>query len=107
MRASSAQIQFGLDVLGAGLPRPETEYVFHPTRGWRFDYAWPDAMLAVEIEGGTHKGGRHVRAEGYRRDCEKYNAAIALGWRVLRYTSEMVYAGEAIPQIAELLKVAA
>ena len=25
----------------AGLPTPETEFVFAPDRQWRFDYAWP------------------------------------------------------------------
>jgi len=36
-----------------GLPEPEREYRFHPRRKWRFDAAWPDAKLAVEVEGGA------------------------------------------------------
>lgn len=32
----------------AKLPAPEREYRFDPERRWRFDFAWPDQMLAVE-----------------------------------------------------------
>ncbi len=34
------------------LPEPRPEYRFHPTRLWRFDYAWPQERLAVEFDGG-------------------------------------------------------
>ncbi len=60
---------------------PEREYKFHDTRRWRFDFAWPEIKLAVEVEG----QGRHQTFVGFRRDCDKYNAALALGWRVLRF----------------------
>jgi len=68
------------------LPDLETEYEFHPSRRWKFDYALPELKIAVEVEGGTRQGGRHNRAEGYAKDAEKYNAAAALGWRVFRFT---------------------
>lgn len=73
-----------------GAPAPTPEYQFHATRKWRFDFAWPDHKLAVEIEGGTFKrgGGRHNRALGHHADCDKYNAAAIAGWCVLRYTSK-------------------
>jgi hypothetical protein len=47
-------------------------------------------MLAVEVEGGSWIAGRHVRGRGFEADCEKYNQAVLLGWRVLRFTSAMV-----------------
>jgi len=59
-------------------------------RRWRFDFAWPRHKLAVEVEGGSAINGRHVRPKGFRDDGEKYNAAVLLGWRVLRYTTAMV-----------------
>jgi very-short-patch-repair endonuclease len=62
----------------------ELEYRFHPVRRWRFDMAFPEPKVAVEIEGGVWTGGRHVRGKGFRKDCEKYNTAAAMGWRVLR-----------------------
>ena len=45
--------------------------------------------VAVEVDGGTWTGGRHVRGAGYRRDAEKLNAAAALGWFVYRLTPDM------------------
>lgn len=68
------------------LPVPVKEHVFHPTRKWRFDYAWPEYKVALEVEGGIWMRGRgaHSRPQGIERDIEKYNAAVVLGWRVLR-----------------------
>ena len=56
-------------------------------RQWRFDFAWPDRMLAVEIDGGAFSGGRHTRGAGFVEDCRKLNAAVLMGWRVLRFTA--------------------
>lgn len=59
-------------------------------RRWRFDFAWPAKKVAVEIEGGVFSGGRHTRGYGYQSDCEKYNAATMLGWKLIRLTSKMI-----------------
>jgi len=87
-----------------GLPEPVREYRFAPPRRWRFDLAWPDLMLAVEVEGGTWVGGRHTRPRGFESDAEKYNAAVMAGWRVLRVTSKMVRTGEAAWMIERLMR---
>ncbi len=79
-----------------GVPAPERQVVFHPRRRWRFDLAWPQARLAIEIQGGTYSGGRHVRGAGYAADCAKLNAAVLAGWRVLWVTRDMVDSGEAV-----------
>ena len=76
-----------MTVGNGAVPPPVEEHQFHDTRKWRFDYCWPHRMLAVEIEGGVYSGGGHVRGKHYQSDCEKYNAAVLLGWRVLRYTT--------------------
>jgi predicted RNA-binding Zn-ribbon protein involved in translation (DUF1610 family) len=83
-------------------------------RAWRFDVYWLANRVAVELEGGAQTTpvkcpkcgymvkwrnkftkklqqvyaamGGHLRGEGYRDNCMKYNAAAVLGWRVLRYT---------------------
>lgn len=73
-----------------GEPVPEREYRFDAHRRWKTDFAWPEHKIIVEIEGGTRRQGRHNRYQGYRDDCEKYNAATVQGWRVLRYTGEMI-----------------
>lgn len=68
----------------AQLPAPTTEHRFHPERRWRFDYAWPEQMIALEVEGGAWIGGRHTSGSGFTADLEKYSEAAALGWCVLR-----------------------
>ncbi len=79
----------------SGLPEPQREFLFHDRRKWRFDLAWPELLIAVEVEGGIWVGGRHVRGEGYEADCEKYNEAQLAGWMVLRFTPGMIKKGKA------------
>lgn len=83
-----------------GLPEPVQEHRFHPTRRWRFDYAWPHIKVALEIEGGAWTNGRHNRATGFLADMEKYNAATVLGWQLLRVTPSKLYT----PYMLELLR---
>jgi very-short-patch-repair endonuclease len=46
--------------------------------------AWPEAKVALEIEGGIFTGGRHTSSAGFVKDMAKYNRAAVLGWKVLR-----------------------
>lgn len=90
----------------AGLPEPEAEYPFAYDweRDWRFDFCWHDRMVAVEVEGGGWKRGRHHRPKGYEADCEKYNEAALLGWKVFRFTTDMVRDGRALALLERVLK---
>jgi len=90
---SEPEERFALAWKVLGGPPFEREYLVAPPRKWRLDFAWPAAMIAVEIEGGIHEGasrGRHMRQEGFAADCEKYNAAALMGWRILRLTPDMI-----------------
>ena len=80
------------------------EFRFHPTRRWRFDFAFERIKFAVEVEGGTWSGGRHTTGSGFEKDCEKYAEALVLGWRVLRVTSTMVKKRTAINYIEKIIK---
>ena len=81
----------------------EREYRFHEKRRWRFDFAWPALRMAVEVEGVVWGGsGRHQRASGYGKDCEKYNEALLAGWHVLRVTTQQVADGTALQWIERL-----
>ena len=86
-----------------GLPAPEREYRFHPSRRWRFDFAWPRSKVAVEVDGGIYSRGRHVRGKGFERDAEKRNAAVVAGWRLLHFTPRQVRNGAAVRGIEDLL----
>jgi hypothetical protein len=67
---------------------------FHPTRRWRFDYAWSARKVAVEVHGSTWAAGRHTRGKGFAGDREKVNEAQLLGWLVLEVTYDQVRSGQ-------------
>lgn len=77
-----------------GLPQAVREHRFHPVRKWRFDLAYPDRKIAFEYEGGIFSGGAHTRGKHFKSDCEKYNTAALMGWRVFRIHCDMVYKGK-------------
>lgn len=93
--------------LAPDTPPPVAEYHFAMPRRWAFDFCWPDAMVAVELEGGTRQNGRHNRAQGYEKDCEKYNEATRRGWRLYRFTSNMLHSDPAacVALVIEALSV--
>lgn len=78
-----------------GFPDPTTELVFHTKRRWRLDYAWPTHMIALEVHGGIHSGGRHTRGKGFVGDRAKMNEAALLGWTVIEVTPEHIKSGRA------------
>jgi len=87
---------FARQVQACRLPTPTRELSPISGRRWRIDFAWPEHLLAVEIEGGTWVAGRHSRGSGFAKDCEKYNALQMAGWTVLRFTGDQVESGQAI-----------
>jgi very-short-patch-repair endonuclease len=83
----------------SGLPIPVQEHRFHAVRKWRFDWAWPEAKVALEVEGGVWTGGRHTRASGFIGDIEKYNEATIAGWRVLRCVPSRLVSSETVEML--------
>ena len=102
-RHSPLEEMLALHLRAAGLPDPVREFRFHPVRRWRFDFAWVGRKLAVEVDGAHWVNGRHTRPKGFANDLEKMNAAVLLGWRVLRFTGDQVKSGEALAQIEQAL----
>lgn len=86
--SNKAIVQMGLLLTIEGIKHVK-EYKFHPIRRWRFDFAIPEKKIAIEYEG-VFGGGksRHTTVTGYTADTEKYNEAVKLGWKVLRYTAK-------------------
>lgn len=72
------------------IEHPIPEYRFSLQRKWRIDYAWPDYMIALEIEGGIYIGGRHINPKGYLKDLEKYNKMCEEGWQLLRFQPKRI-----------------
>ena len=91
---SQLELSFALWLRVEKMPAHETEYVFAKPRLWRFDFAWPDRMFAVEIDGGLYQGGRHQTLSGYVLDCLKFERALQLGWTVYRIPAPWVSDGK-------------
>lgn len=79
----------------------QREYRAVKGRKWRADFAWPDQMVIVEIQGGVFSRGRHTRGAGYTADRRRQNALTAEGWRVFEATPEMVRTGEILKLLSE------
>ena len=107
---SDLEEAFALWVRHNYLPEPVREHVFTAPRKWRFDFAWLDRKVAVEIEGitsfGNHLGG-HQTAKGFSDDCEKYEAALREGWRVYRIPGPWVAGGKETryEQVMETMRI--
>lgn len=104
-KQSKLERKVALALEAAGLPKPEVEFRFHPTRKWRFDFCWPEHMIALEVEGGVFGpvGSRHTSPVGFHNDCTKYNEAALLGYSVLRVTTQHIQEGVVVDLIARAL----
>lgn len=116
-------------IIAADYPEPEREHRFDKVRKWRFDFAYPERKIAIEVEGGSfsapvrchicgnivkHRlksgvlvpvraGGRHNRGANFEKDAEKYNQAALDGWMVLRVTPAMIKDGRAVNIVRDAL----
>jgi very-short-patch-repair endonuclease len=80
------------------------EFRFSPDRKWRFDYCNIELKIAIEVEGGAFTRGRHTRGKGFIDDMEKYNEAVILGWRLLRFTPDKLLTFKSLDLINKLIK---
>lgn len=71
----------------------QANYVFSESRGFHFDYAWPDHKFAIEVDGifGTRqcpacKRGfsKHSTVDGLARDKQKLMLATIEGWTLIQ-----------------------
>jgi very-short-patch-repair endonuclease len=88
---------------------PVLQFRFHPERKWRMDFAFPDVMVCVDVDGGIfaaendQTAGKHARGAGIIKGFEKRNAAAELGYCVLCYGPPQVRSGEAALQIEKIV----
>ena len=77
-----------ISVLEASGLNYESEFMFSSERKFRFDWAVPQILVAIEYEGIFSEKSGHTTLSGYKKDVEKYNLATKLGWKILRYTAD-------------------
>lgn len=90
------EFHFQITKISEVIPPADREVRLIEGRKWRFDFVWFPQKIVVEIEGGVYTQGRHTRGKGFTEDIRKYRAAENLGYRVLRFTTNMVKSGEAL-----------
>jgi very-short-patch-repair endonuclease len=86
------EMLFNQHCMDKALPAPQRQYLFATSlkRKWRFDFAWPEFKLAVEIDGGIWIVGAHAHPTRILDNMEKGNAAVLLGWYVLHFSVAQV-----------------
>jgi len=106
---SDLELELLSHIRAVGLPEPVREYRAIPGRKFRFDFAYPDKKLLIEVNGDIWAGRRgeqsgHSSGTGLSRDYEKNNLAILNGWKVMYFTGNTIRTGEAVAQIETALK---
>lgn len=95
IRLPEEQYRFAADIVGFGKGiRQRLSQA--GLKDWRFDFAWPGIMFAVEVEGITPQGGRHQNIKGFRQDLEKYHHAMVNGWTIYRTGRELIRSGQSV-----------
>lgn len=71
-------------------PQPVAQFYYALQIGREFhaDFAWPDAKLLLECQGGVFTGQAHGSISGILKDNERLNIASRLGWRMMRCTTK-------------------
>lgn len=82
---SPQETRLRLLLVGAGLPRPETQIEFRDLH-IRVDMGWREWKVAVEYDGVQHWQDRHQRSW----DIERIALLEAAGWIVIRVSAEML-----------------
>jgi hypothetical protein len=93
LTGSDLEIQFALSWEGLNLGITlEREYFPIKGRNYRLDFAHPETMVGVEINGGTWARRRqgHSTGSGIQRDYTKANYCQMNGWVVFLLDSKMV-----------------
>ena len=96
LSAPEERLAFHLKAEGVEFVR---EFKWWTGRKHRADFAFVTKRLLVEVQGGIHNNGAHVRGKGYERDRGRTNEAVIQGWRVLEFTPAQINCGVAIRDI--------
>lgn len=75
-------------LVGAGLPRPETQIELRGPDGRtiRLDMGWREQRVAAEFDGAQHWGD----SVQHRRDIERQEVIASMGWRLVRVSRDQL-----------------
>ena len=85
---SPLELRFEQILRDAKLPPPVRQFpvIENGRLVARLDFAYPEAMIAIEIDGYAHHSGR----KSWFHDRERRNKIVLLGWRPVHFTSESI-----------------
>lgn len=102
---SNLNEEFEQQLIYIGLTNYEREYRAIPGRRFRYDFAFVEDKLLIEINGGIYRyNPSHASAGNIRRDYEKLDMAVLYGWRQLIFAPDMVQSGWALTITENVLK---
>ena len=101
---SKLELTLAFQIRAAGLITPVVEFKAVPGRRYRWDFAWPEQKLLVEVQGGIWTKGGHSTGKGITRDAEKANLATLAGYRCITVTGDQIKSGQALRWIQAALK---
>ena len=78
----------------------QVQHPFHPTRQYRFDFAFPEIKLAIEMQG---YGPGHAAFKEMYSDYVRHNEAVKLGWHILYFMQPHIK-DENLEKTLELVK---
>jgi very-short-patch-repair endonuclease len=105
--ANVAEMRIARMLIAHRLPRPVHQHEIRDSRGRfvaRVDLAYPEARIAIEVDGFRWHAGRGP----FRSDRVRGNRIEGEGWRLLRATTEDTHSGDDLCRsVARLLSAAA
>ena len=93
--------QLSLAVSAGRIPPFTTEYYAIIGRKFRYDFAWPDYDLLLEVQGGIWGVGAHSGGTGALRDFEKQSLAAVGGFYVITCGPSQIREGKAISWVMQ------
>lgn len=105
MIKSELENQFRFQLRAAGIRGFEEQWRIVPGRRFKWDFCWPEHLLACEIQGGIWAKGNsgHTSGIGITRDAEKQNLATLEGWHTMAFTGDHIKSGQALRWVQEFL----
>jgi very-short-patch-repair endonuclease len=87
-----------------GLPLPEREAKWHPSRDYRGDFFYRDKKLLFEVDGGQWLSKSGHAGAGYAKDRIRDCEAVLLGILTVRFVPEMIKSGLAIQYLEKIYR---
>ena len=103
---TDAEAEMAFNLRAEGLAGFVEEHPFKGLSGkrrYRFDLAFVDEKVAIEVQGGVFSGGRHTRGKGFSDERSKSAQAQILGWKYIEVTPAMIRSGEAVDLVKRAL----